>query len=65
MVVHHSILLGDPHTMKKLMTIMLGLSFLSGVIVLADDPKPTDKKTDKKKTGKGKKDTKKADDKKS
>jgi hypothetical protein len=47
--------------MKKLMTIMLGLSFLTGIVVLADDTKPTDKKTDKKKTKKGgKKDEKKS-----
>jgi uncharacterized metal-binding protein len=47
------------HTMKKLMTIMLGLSLLSGAIVLADDAK-TDKKETKKKAKKGgKKDEKK------
>jgi len=46
--------------MKKLMTIMLGLSLLSGVIVLADDAK-TDKKESKKKAKKGgKKDEKKS-----
>ena len=44
--------------MKKLMTIMLGLSFLTGVVAFAED-KPADKKTDKKKAGKkGKKDEK-------
>ncbi len=47
-------------TMKKLMTIMLGLSLLSGAIVLADDAK-TDKKESKKKAKKGgKKDEKKS-----
>ena len=46
--------------MKKLMTIMLGLSLLSGVVVLAEDTK-SDKKESKKKAKKGgKKDEKKA-----
>jgi hypothetical protein len=48
--------------MKKLMTIMLGLSLLTGVVVLADDAKPADKKEKKDKKGKkgGKKDEKKS-----
>ena len=46
--------------MKKLMTIMLGLSLLTGVVVFADDAK-TDKKESKKKAKKGgKKDEKKS-----
>ena len=46
--------------MKKLMTIMLGLSLLTGVVVLADDAKG-DKKESKKKAKKGgKKDEKKS-----
>ena len=45
--------------MKKLMTIMLGLSLLTGVVALADDKDDkTEKKAKKKKAGK------KADDKK-
>ena len=44
--------------MKKLMTIVLGLSFLTGVVALAEE-KTTEKKADKKKAGKkGKKDEK-------
>jgi len=47
--------------MKKLMTIMLGLSFLTGIVVLADDTKPADKKETKKKAKKAaKKDEKKS-----
>ena len=46
--------------MKKLMTAMLGLSLLSGAVVLADDAK-ADKKEAKKKAKKaGKKDEKKS-----
>ncbi len=47
--------------MKKLMTIMLGLSLLSGAVVLAADGDKTDKKESKKKAKKGgKKDEKKS-----
>jgi hypothetical protein len=49
--------------MKKIMTLMLGLSFLVGTVSLfADDPKPADSTTKKtKKAKKGKKAAKPAD----
>jgi hypothetical protein len=50
--------------MKKLMTVMLGLSFLMGTVSLFAQDKPADSKTEKKaKKGKKKK-ADKADDKK-
>lgn len=51
---------GDLNYMKKLMTIMLGLSLLTGAVAVAADDKGEDKKEKKAKKGK-----KKAEDKKS
>jgi hypothetical protein len=52
--------------MKKIMTLMLGLSFLMGTVSLFAQDKPADtSKSDKKKKSKKKKADKPADDKKS
>lgn len=51
--------------MKKLMIAALGLSLVSGLVVLADDAKPAEKKTDKKAGKKAKPADSKKDEKKS
>ena len=52
--------------MKKLMTLMLGLSFLTGLATVSfakpDEPKKEEKKPKKAKSSKPKKDKKKAED---
>ena len=50
--------------MKKIMTLMLGLSFLMGTVSLFAQDKPADKTEKKAKKGKKKKADKPADDKK-